>query len=126
MALVVISTHLYPLENAVEHHTDRFELIQDGSTAIFRRGQSFYFGIKFNRPFDKVKDIVRIVFVTGERKYKNRKSGKNIRTPKCLPIRNNANFKLIRFYFILIVWHSPNRYFFAFDRKTQNLKNYLP
>lgn len=68
MALVVTSTHLYPLENAVEHHTDRFELIQDGSTAIFRRGQPFYFGIKFNRPLDKVKDIVRIVLVTGERK----------------------------------------------------------
>jgi len=65
MALTVVSTHLYPLENAVEHHADRFELIQDGSTAIFRRGQPFYFGIKFNRLFDKTKDIVRIVLVTG-------------------------------------------------------------
>lgn len=66
MALVVTSTHLYPLENAVEHHADRFELIQDGSTAIFRRGQPFYFGIKFNRSFEKIRDIVRIVFVTGK------------------------------------------------------------
>lgn len=66
MALTVVSTHLYPLENAVEHHSDSFELIQDGSTAIFRRGQPFYLGIKFNRQFDKIKDIVRIVLVTGE------------------------------------------------------------
>lgn len=66
MALQVVSTHLYPLENAIEHHTDRFELLQDGSTAIFRRGQSFYFGMRFNRPFDKVKDVVRTVFVTGK------------------------------------------------------------
>jgi len=67
MAITVVSTHLYPLENAVEHHSDRFELLQDGSTAIFRRGQPFYFGIKFNKPFDKIKDIVRIVLVTGKR-----------------------------------------------------------
>jgi transglutaminase 1 len=66
MALTVLSTHLYPLENALEHHADRFELLQDGSTAILRRGQPFYLGIKFNRPLDKVMDIVRIVFVTGE------------------------------------------------------------
>lgn len=66
MALDVISTHLYHMENAVEHHTDRFESLQDGSTAIFRRGQPFYFGIKFNRPVDKIKDIIRIVLVTGE------------------------------------------------------------
>jgi len=66
MALAVVSTHLYPLENAVEHHADRFELLQDGSTAIFRRGQPFYMGIRFNTPLDKTKDIVRIVLVTGE------------------------------------------------------------
>lgn len=69
MALDVISTHLYPVENAVEHHADRFESIQDGSTAIFRRGQPFYFGVKFNRPLDNIKDIVRIVLVTGEPLY---------------------------------------------------------
>lgn len=67
MALDVISTHLYHLENAVEHHADRYESLQDGSTAILRRGQPFYFGIKFNRPFDKINDIVRIVLVTGKR-----------------------------------------------------------
>jgi len=66
MALVVASTHLYPLENAVEHHADRFESVQDGSTAIFRRGQPFYLGMKFNRPLNKIKDIVRIVLVTGK------------------------------------------------------------
>lgn len=66
MSLVVISTHLYPLENAVEHHADRFEILQDGSTAIFRRGQPFYLGIKFNRPVDKTRDVVRIVLVTGK------------------------------------------------------------
>lgn len=66
MSLTVISTHLYPLENAIEHHTDRFELLQDGSTAIFRRGQPFYFGVRFNRPVDKVNDIIRVVLVTGK------------------------------------------------------------
>lgn len=66
MALAVNSTHLYPLENAIEHHADRFEILQDGSTAIFRRGQPFYLGVKFNRPLDKTTDVVRIVLVTGE------------------------------------------------------------
>lgn len=69
MALTVISTHLYPLENAVEHHTDLFELLQDGSTAIFRRGEPFYLGMKFNRPFDTTRDIVRIVLITGKQQY---------------------------------------------------------
>lgn len=65
MALSVISTNLYPLENAMEHHADRFELVQNGSTAIFRRGQPFYLAIRFNRSVNPTRDIVRIVLVTG-------------------------------------------------------------
>ncbi|XP_050439553.1 hemocyte protein-glutamine gamma-glutamyltransferase-like [Adelges cooleyi] len=65
MALSVNSTHMYSMENAIEHHTDRFEMLQASSTAIFRRGQPFYFGIRFQRPIDVNKDVVRAVFVTG-------------------------------------------------------------
>lgn len=66
MVLKVISTHLYEKENGIEHHTDRFKLLHHGSTAIFRRGQPFYMGVELNRPLDLAKDIVKIVFVTGE------------------------------------------------------------
>lgn len=66
MAVSVVSTHTYVMENAIEHHTDRFELLRDNSTLILRRGQPFYFGIRFNRPFDVNKDIIRTVLVTGK------------------------------------------------------------
>lgn len=67
MALTVVSTHLYILENAIKHHTNHFELIQDESTAIFRRGQMFDMRIQFNRSLEKSEDIVRIILSTGER-----------------------------------------------------------
>lgn len=66
MALIVDKAHLFPSENAVDHHTERFKLLSYEYTAIFRRGQPFYMGIKFDRPLVKAKDIVRIVLMTGE------------------------------------------------------------
>ncbi|XP_050530109.1 hemocyte protein-glutamine gamma-glutamyltransferase-like [Daktulosphaira vitifoliae] len=65
MAISVVSTHMYVMENAIEHHTDRFELLNSNSTVILRRGQPFLFGIRFNRSFDVNNDIIRAVLVTG-------------------------------------------------------------
>lgn len=66
MALIVDIPHLFPLENSVEHHTELFKLLRYENTAIFRRGQPFNMGIKFDRPLDKNQDIVKICLMTGE------------------------------------------------------------
>lgn len=70
--LEVQSVHFYPLENAAEHRTDRFELIHDENPIpILRRGQSFTAAVKFsNRSLDLSKDIVRLMFNYGNNNYK--------------------------------------------------------
>lgn len=57
----------YPRENAKEHHTDMFELVSDspGSTPVLRRGQNFFFAIRFDRAFEQARDFVRVNFVFG-------------------------------------------------------------
>jgi hypothetical protein len=65
--LAVTSVHLYPLENAKLHHTDRFEVLhRDNPTVILRRGQSFHLAICFSgRTYDSDKDVVQLVFTYG-------------------------------------------------------------
>lgn len=65
--LSVELTELYARDNAKEHHTERFELVLDNPpTAIFRRGCPFYFAIRFDRPFENNKDLLRLVFDFGK------------------------------------------------------------
>jgi len=67
--LAVTSVHLYPLENAKLHHTDKFEVLhRDNPTVILRRGQSFHLIIGFSgRTYDSNKDVVQLVFTYGVR-----------------------------------------------------------
>jgi len=65
--LAVTSVHLYPLENAKLHHTDKFEVLhRDNPTVILRRGQSFHLIIGFSgRTYDSNKDVLQLVFTYG-------------------------------------------------------------
>lgn len=65
--LKVESLCFYPLENAAEHRTDRFELIHDEDPIpILRRGQLFNVAVRFsNRSVDLNKDFVRLMFNYG-------------------------------------------------------------
>lgn len=65
--LKVDLVNFYPVENATEHHTDRFELVHDEvPIPILRRGQKFFMSIRFSqRKFDIKSDLVRLVFNYG-------------------------------------------------------------
>ena len=52
-------------ENAVAHHTDKFEQVDYGDL-IVRRGQEFKINIGFNRPFNKDTDAVKFTFKVGK------------------------------------------------------------
>ncbi|KDR22723.1 Hemocyte protein-glutamine gamma-glutamyltransferase [Zootermopsis nevadensis] len=67
--LVVSSVHMYPMENAKLHHTDRFEVLhRDNPTVVLRRAQPFHLVIGFSgRVYDLKKDLVQLVFTYGNR-----------------------------------------------------------
>jgi transglutaminase 1 len=57
----------YPRDNATEHHTDQFELVQDPTaTPVFRRGLLFFFAVRFDRQYDPAADVIRLQFGFGE------------------------------------------------------------
>lgn len=66
--LQVELVHLYPLENAQLHHTEKFELVhEEEPVPILRRGQKFTVALRFaNRGFDVKKDLVRLIFSYGK------------------------------------------------------------
>jgi transglutaminase 1 len=57
----------YARDNAKDHQTDQFELVQDPTpTPVFRRGLAFFFAVRFDRQFDPVSDVIRLQFGFGE------------------------------------------------------------
>jgi hypothetical protein len=57
----------YARDNAKEHHTDQFELVQDPTaTPVFRRGLPFFFAVRFDRQYDPIGDVIRLQFGFGE------------------------------------------------------------
>lgn len=66
--LTVLMTEFYPKDNSSENHTEDYDLVnnKDVATPVLRRGENFYFAIRFDRPFDDVADVVRIRFSIGE------------------------------------------------------------
>lgn len=66
--LRVESLYLYPLENAKQHKTERFELVHDeeNPVPILRRGISFTIAVRFaERGYDASKDIIKFIFNFG-------------------------------------------------------------
>ncbi|KDR16648.1 Hemocyte protein-glutamine gamma-glutamyltransferase, partial [Zootermopsis nevadensis] len=56
----------YARDNAKEHHTDQFELVQDPTaTPVLRRGLPFFFAVRFDRQYDPAGDIIRLQFGFG-------------------------------------------------------------
>lgn len=68
-SLQVESLYLYPLENAKQHKTERFELVHDeeNPVAVLRRGISFTIAVRFaNREYDDTKDSIKFIFNFGK------------------------------------------------------------
>lgn len=67
--LEVETVHMYPLENAKEHHTDRFEVVhKKDPIPILRRGQTFFVAVRFkDRGYRDDYDNVRLVFSFGDK-----------------------------------------------------------
>lgn len=59
--------HLYPVENAGAHKTDKFELVHDEDpTPVLRRGLKFSMVLRFmERGYDKNRDVIRLIFSFG-------------------------------------------------------------
>lgn len=66
--LKVELTEFYARDNSKDHHTDQYELVNDTvlPTPVLRRGQNFFFAVRFDRTWDKQQDIIRIVFGFGK------------------------------------------------------------
>ncbi|XP_014370143.2 hemocyte protein-glutamine gamma-glutamyltransferase [Papilio machaon] len=65
--LKVELTEFYSRDNAKDHHTDQYELVNDNilPNPVLRRGQNFFFAVRFDRTYDKQQDVIRIVFCFG-------------------------------------------------------------
>ncbi|KAF5293126.1 hypothetical protein FQA39_LY13736 [Lamprigera yunnana] len=63
----ITSITFYPREDAVEHHTEEYDLINNAevATPIYRRGQNIRFDVDFDRIFDEQMDVIRISFSFG-------------------------------------------------------------
>lgn len=62
--LGVLAAETYAEENGKQHHTDKFELVQE-KTPVIRRGQSFYFGLQLDRQYDPNLDRISLIFEFG-------------------------------------------------------------
>lgn len=67
--LMVETLDMHAKENAKDHRTDLFELVDDDvdPMLILRRGQDFNMDIKFNRKIVPHLDIIKLKFLFGER-----------------------------------------------------------
>ncbi|XP_045490799.1 hemocyte protein-glutamine gamma-glutamyltransferase-like [Colias croceus] len=65
--LKVELTEFYSRDNAKEHHTERYDLVNDNifPNPILRRGQKFLFAVRFDRLSDKQQDIIHVVLCCG-------------------------------------------------------------
>lgn len=62
------SVELYATQNAQEHHTDRYEVVEiEPATPVLRRGNAFYIAVQFadNREFNPKEDRLKLVFTFG-------------------------------------------------------------
>lgn len=67
MALQVTSINFNALENAKNHHTDRYEIVRsDPPIPVIRRGQEFTANIQFDREFIPNEDKIKITFDVGK------------------------------------------------------------
>lgn len=68
--LQVELVYLYPQDNAVEHKTKNYEIVNDEEhpVAVLRRGKKFITAIRFeNRNYSPAEDILKIIFSYGNK-----------------------------------------------------------
>lgn len=66
--LIIEGVYMFEKENAIQHHTHTFELVQhmdNNPTAVLRRGQTFNMALRLNRDYIDETDIVRLLFSFG-------------------------------------------------------------
>lgn len=65
--LKVELTEFYARDNSKDHHTELYEVVNDSvmPMPVYRRGQNFFFAVRFDRTWDKQQDIIRLVFGFG-------------------------------------------------------------
>lgn len=62
-----IGIEFYCKENAVESHTDMYDMLNsEVPFPILRRGCKFFFAIRFDRDYVPTKDVVRVRFAIGK------------------------------------------------------------
>ncbi|KAK6174749.1 hypothetical protein SNE40_017970 [Patella caerulea] len=70
VTLKVTSVEFNIVENCRHHHTSEFDVTQSDETPnpqlVVRRGQPFNITVTFNRPYDKSKDDLRLIFQAGD------------------------------------------------------------
>lgn len=73
--LEVDTVHFYEVDNAKQHHTDKYEVVHNTPpTPVLRRGQPFFLALRFkNRDYQEFNDVVKLVFSYGE--YSNKLHG---------------------------------------------------
>lgn len=67
--LEVDLVYLYPMDNAKQHHTDKFEIVHDEvPIPVLRRGQKFTMAVRFldDKNFQEGRDLVRVIFSYGK------------------------------------------------------------
>lgn len=66
--LKVELTEFYSRDNSKDHHTEQYDLVNDNilPNPVLRRGQNFFFAVRFDRTYDKQQDMIRIVFCFGK------------------------------------------------------------
>ncbi|GIY43593.1 hemocyte protein-glutamine gamma-glutamyltransferase [Caerostris extrusa] len=85
----VHAVEFYCKDNARAHHTDSYDLLEGKDPSpVFRRGEFFYLGIRFHRPFDVRADKVRLHLTFGPKSQ----AGKG--TLIILPVMENRAFTL--------------------------------
>lgn len=65
--LQVQMVEFYPKDNAVESHTEEYDLVNnpEGATPVFRRGANFFCCVRLNREFDETFDNLKVIFKIG-------------------------------------------------------------
>jgi len=84
----VFSVDMFPLENAKAHRTSAYEIVHNphNPALVIRRGDPFYLALQMRRPYDPVRDKIRLEFMYGPRPLLGKK------TLIYLPVTPNRDF----------------------------------
>lgn len=84
----VHSVDVFPRENAKAHRTSAYEIVHNPNnpSLVIRRGDPFYLALQMRRPYDPIRDKIRLEFMYGPRPLLGKK------TLIYLPVTTNREF----------------------------------